>query len=735
MGFQIMIQQSASSQPSEVTSDEVLTVTSPMMGSETTASGGSDTDTGTASDHVGFSSDYSSGEETTAAPSPPSSGSQVVQIALAALAQELELLVDAALVMAQPATTPRYMQPHVSHQAKLDAKGRRHRGQDGLTFGERNSTAILDNLRPGHHAPKSKLTPEQRVCRKQAGELFKWLAEDGKAAALAQHRGQQLSAHALHTALAGPFQMDITLAQAERTLRAIRGGLPGPCTKSEFVESMTEHVEAKQRKVEKATVATARGKENAPGRPSIYDKLTDTGQYTGAHRLRFDRNGKGKGAAGRTYAHEQVRHAGFAGIMNRKAIYGLDIMPAAKKAVQLHKREEQTATAQDAETVQARGEGEGGLNWSHASAYVSDDLVTRMQALLAGRSPPRARPPTTAVRAAAGTANSSAGGASIFDKLTDPSKFTGAHKERFDKDGKGKGKAGRTLEHEQWAGTGIAGFMNRKPANIRGVTKTDHGDSVASLSKISAQSQAVYDKLTDPKMYTGSHRERFDKHGKGRGIVGRTDEHEQWAADGIAGFLNRKPANVRGETANGHEDSVATLAMNVGSPAIFDKLTDASQFTGTHQHRFDIDPVTGKSTGKGIAGRTYEGDQWAGGRIEGFLNRKPADVRGLTTSVHRPPTARNKSPGRSKSSMRAKTPIKPRLAWGAGNAGVATNATCTTSDARLSLSPQERGSVRRGAQVSQGQPKFPARGGFRSPIDSFDDTERSRHVSIQSAGK
>ena len=41
-------------QPSEVTSDEVLTVTSPMMGSETTASGGSDTDTGTASDHVGF---------------------------------------------------------------------------------------------------------------------------------------------------------------------------------------------------------------------------------------------------------------------------------------------------------------------------------------------------------------------------------------------------------------------------------------------------------------------------------------------------------------------------------------------------------------------------------------------------------------------------------------------------------------------------------------------------------
>ena len=31
----------------------------------------------------------------------------------------------------------------------------------------------------------------------------------------------------------------------------------------------------------------------------------------------------------------------------------------------------------------------------------------------------------------------------IFDRLTDPSKYTGAHKERFDKDGRGKGLAGR----------------------------------------------------------------------------------------------------------------------------------------------------------------------------------------------------------------------------------------------------------------------------------------------------
>lgn len=33
--------------------------------------------------------------------------------------------------------------------------------------------------------------------------------------------------------------------------------------------------------------------------------------------------------------------------------------------------------------------------------------------------------------------------ASAVDRLTDTSKYTGTHKERFDESGKGKGKAGR----------------------------------------------------------------------------------------------------------------------------------------------------------------------------------------------------------------------------------------------------------------------------------------------------
>ena len=39
-------------------------------------------------------------------------------------------------------------------------------------------------------------------------------------------------------------------------------------------------------------------------------------------------------------------------------------------------------------------------------------------------------------------------GAGRADKLADPQHYTGAHRHRFDEDGRGVGIAGRTLEHE-----------------------------------------------------------------------------------------------------------------------------------------------------------------------------------------------------------------------------------------------------------------------------------------------
>lgn len=48
---------------------------------------------------------------------------------------------------------------------------------------------------------------------------------------------------------------------------------------------------------------------------------------------------------------------------------------------------------------------------------------------------------------------------------------------------------------------------------------------------------AVTDRLTDTSKYTGAHKERFDATGKGKGIDGRHDVHED---DGyVTGYKNK----------------------------------------------------------------------------------------------------------------------------------------------------------------------------------------------------
>ena len=53
---------------------------------------------------------------------------------------------------------------------------------------------------------------------------------------------------------------------------------------------------------------------------------------------------------------------------------------------------------------------------------------------------------------------------SIFDKLTDTSQYTGSHKNRFDADGKGRGKEGRadTVQPDGY----VNGFKEKKDAKL-----------------------------------------------------------------------------------------------------------------------------------------------------------------------------------------------------------------------------------------------------------------------------
>lgn len=58
---------------------------------------------------------------------------------------------------------------------------------------------------------------------------------------------------------------------------------------------------------------------------------------------------------------------------------------------------------------------------------------------------------------------------SITQRLTDHTQYTGTHKQRFDEEGKGKGKVGRVQ-----GDIGVLSFeqvTNRKEGNVRGIQK------------------------------------------------------------------------------------------------------------------------------------------------------------------------------------------------------------------------------------------------------------------------
>jgi hypothetical protein len=94
-------------------------------------------------------------------------------------------------------------------------------------------------------------------------------------------------------------------------------------------------------------------------------------------------------------------------------------------------------------------------------------------------------------------------------------------------------------------------------------------------------SSDVVSRLTDPSKYTGSHKNRFDSSGKGKGIDGRVD---RVAADGyVVGFKK-----------DGKEGK-APKATTPERSSVVDRLTDPTKYTGAHKARFD--PETGKGLG------------------------------------------------------------------------------------------------------------------------------------------
>lgn len=175
-----------------------------------------------------------------------------------------------------------------------------------------------------------------------------------------------------------------------------------------------------------------------------------------------------------------------------------------------------------------------------------------------------------------------------------------------------------------------------------------------------ADSSGIYGKLTDTSLYTGSHKERFNEDGTGRGMDGRDriakgkgsskgaitstgsgddssppisddEESNEYLAGEVAKLgvsppkpkapssspskpatlsksgagAKSSPTLTKSPSGGGIQKSTSSPSKSPSSPSksptkpsIFDKLTDSSQYTGSHKNRFNAD-----GTGRGLAGR------------------------------------------------------------------------------------------------------------------------------------
>lgn len=121
--------------------------------------------------------------------------------------------------------------------------------------------------------------------------------------------------------------------------------------------------------------------------PGIFDRLTDSSKYTGAHKERFNQDGTGKGIVGRV---DGGGPKDLSSMVNSKA----------------------TVTTTTKTTITKK------------PIYDTEEITETVKKVTETTKPKAKQP-------------------GIFDRLTDSSKYTGAHKERFNQDGTGKGISGR----------------------------------------------------------------------------------------------------------------------------------------------------------------------------------------------------------------------------------------------------------------------------------------------------
>mmetsp|Transcript_49109 Transcript_49109/g.56458 ORF Transcript_49109/g.56458 Transcript_49109/m.56458 type:complete len:257 (+) Transcript_49109:126-896(+) len=206
-----------------------------------------------------------------------------------------------------------------------------------------------------------------------------------------------------------------------------------------------------------ASTKTTTTKTKTSGGGDIFDRLTDTKNYTGVYKERFDEDGKGKGINLVTSHQGQTSLSDMAD-RTEADVRGLKITDSEEnKSAGAASNKPKKCSTSDCKN-RASPTSPGGFCSYHASVNKEGSSFPGAKAKAAAKT-------TTTTSAASSGKKKASGGGGIFDRLTDTKNYTGVHKERFDADGKGKGV---NLVTSHQSGTQLNNLLDRSPADVRG---------------------------------------------------------------------------------------------------------------------------------------------------------------------------------------------------------------------------------------------------------------------------
>lgn len=283
-----------------------------------------------------------------------------------------------------------------------------------------------------------------------------------------------------------------------------------------------------------------------PELDGVYAKLTDVTQFTGHHKHRFDQQtGQGLGHVGlgvkvdvevvdkhHEYvellkeAKHQQRIKDLQDRADRMQQWALDKRwQEEEQMVELFEKrraqEERAARAHERRVAAAqRKAAENAAMRELQESYAMTDADQWSSPVSGVRKIPEGTPwqgspkPHRALRsngATSGTSRGARSGPSIFDKLTDHTQFTGAHKARFDANGRGRGKVGRSESpkarqrastRKPKATSPPAGRQHRRKAadggGKRGSRNSSSGSEASGLSSASVDESTSQNEDTTP---------------------------------------------------------------------------------------------------------------------------------------------------------------------------------------------------------------------------------------------